>query len=194
MSTAPRILTIELSTYWHIGTGGGEGAQLDAVMHRDKDGLPELPGKALKGLLRDAVRHWEQVGGYPTAIEVATTLFGEEGNDGGGLLRVDTARLDDADRLALKNDPSLRQMLFHQLASTEMDGATGTAESASLRTMEVAVPLTLRASIEPLREGPTDLDWAAQLQEALPCLRSLGKVRNRGLGRIGNLELNESKA
>lgn len=54
--TAPasRLLKLELHSFWHPGTGRGDGAAADAVVHRDADGLPELPGRTVKGLLRAA--------------------------------------------------------------------------------------------------------------------------------------------
>ena len=48
-------LTFTLLSYWHAGTGAGRGGDADAVVQRDDDGLPYLPGKSVKGLIRDAV-------------------------------------------------------------------------------------------------------------------------------------------
>ncbi len=48
-------LKFELSSYWHIGSGLGSDAIADAVVVRDVDQLPVLPGRTIKGLLRDAM-------------------------------------------------------------------------------------------------------------------------------------------
>lgn len=53
-AAATRMLKLELSSFWHPGTGRGDGAAADAVVHRGADGLPELPGRTVKGLLRAA--------------------------------------------------------------------------------------------------------------------------------------------
>jgi hypothetical protein len=58
-------LTIELFSWWHAGSGLGRGGDADALVIRDRDGLPYLPGKTLKGLLRDAVQLAEDHGRLP---------------------------------------------------------------------------------------------------------------------------------
>ena len=50
------ILEFKLSSYWHIGSGTGADAVVDAVVARDGDGLPVIPGRTIKGLLRDAMQ------------------------------------------------------------------------------------------------------------------------------------------
>ena len=52
----------ELLTYWHAGTGRGDGERADAVVQRTADGLPFLPGRTVKGLLRHAVELGRRVG------------------------------------------------------------------------------------------------------------------------------------
>lgn len=49
-----RTLRFELHTFWHPGTGRGDGALADAAVHKTAEGLPFLPGRTVKGLLRDA--------------------------------------------------------------------------------------------------------------------------------------------
>lgn len=48
-------VTFSLLTWWHAGTGRGHGEQADAVVQRTPEGLPYLPGKTVKGLLRAAL-------------------------------------------------------------------------------------------------------------------------------------------
>ena len=45
---------IALFSYWAIGSGTGQGKGLDNILLKDDDNLPFIPGKTLKGLLRDA--------------------------------------------------------------------------------------------------------------------------------------------
>lgn len=48
-------LAFDLLTYWHAGTGRGKAAGADAIVQRSPEGLPYLPGRTVKGLLRQAV-------------------------------------------------------------------------------------------------------------------------------------------
>lgn len=50
-------LTYSLSFYseWHCGSGLAAGADVDALVVKDRDGLPYVPGKTIKGLVREAV-------------------------------------------------------------------------------------------------------------------------------------------
>ena len=41
-------------TDWHCGSGLAAGADVDALVIKDSDGLPYIPGKTMKGLLREA--------------------------------------------------------------------------------------------------------------------------------------------
>ena len=50
-----RLLSFELLSWWHAGSGRGAGTILDATVHRSPLGLPEIPGKTVKGLLRAAM-------------------------------------------------------------------------------------------------------------------------------------------
>ena len=39
---------------WHCGSGLSSGSDLDALVIKDKDNFPFIPGKTLKGLIREA--------------------------------------------------------------------------------------------------------------------------------------------
>ncbi len=57
------VLIVEISGWWHAGTGRGGGEDADAVVAKDRYGLPYLPGRHLKGLLRDAclrLERWQE--------------------------------------------------------------------------------------------------------------------------------------
>ena len=45
---------IEFTSFWHTGSGLSSGTESDIVVIKDKNGLPYIPGKTLKGLLREA--------------------------------------------------------------------------------------------------------------------------------------------
>lgn len=189
-----RQLVIHISSYWHAGTGRGHGSALDAAVHRDGRGLPALPGRTVKGLVRDAVHRWESFGGFgppesglPTVTE---RLFGPYGSDGSdtwpGLLRFSDAELapDVAEYLA--RHPELVDPLFRSHFSTAVDPATGTARDGSLRGVELVIPLTLLSTIttvEVARHRDLLGCWPDRVREALPLVQGVGSARSRGLGR-----------
>jgi CRISPR/Cas system CMR subunit Cmr4 (Cas7 group RAMP superfamily) len=39
---------------WHCGSGLSSGSDLDALVVKDAEGFPFIPGKTLKGLLKEA--------------------------------------------------------------------------------------------------------------------------------------------
>ena len=48
------IYKIEFQSYWHIGSGLSTGTANDASLLKDRNNFPFIPGKTLKGLIRDA--------------------------------------------------------------------------------------------------------------------------------------------
>ena len=182
--------------YWHAGSGRGRGAQVDAVVQRDRFGLPYLPGKTLRGLLRNAVLNTETWGllkkDYGT--DITAMLFGDEG-DKPGLLRISSASLPEDEKSWLADNDTdtdtegnLRSGLYRELYRTAIQHETGTAKDQSLRGMEVSVPLILKADINvianPLNSNSTILDnWQDILRFSLPLIRAIGNNRSRGLGR-----------
>jgi hypothetical protein len=174
-------LEIEFLDYWIAGTGEEEAGGADLTTARDPLGLPCLPGRALRGLLRDAVHELEQLGACGTGRTQA--LFGARGGaQSPGALRVSSARLpDELGRGIVAR--GLSHQLFASLRQTAIDPEAGTAAAGSLRQIEVAVPLTLRAEVE-LLAGHDCPGWQHTLAEALPLVRGAGRARSRGLGRL----------
>ncbi len=183
-------IIIDLTSYWHAGGGRGAGRVYDAVVHRDRDGLPVLPGRHLKGLLRDACARAE-AWSWP-GFERGTTaaLFGEapetvtDRPPKPGCLRVGDATLpEDLSRWLATDGRAYLPHLFRGLYSTAVEHETGTAEKHSLRGMEVTVPLTLTARIEPLPGRQAPEDWPQRIEAALCLIDAVGAHRSRGLGR-----------
>lgn len=181
----------ELLTWWHAGSGRGDGERADAVVQVSSAGLPYLPGRTVKGLLRAAAA---TVGAseQDLAAWFGTALLGtgervkalEEARflTKAGSLTFSSATLGPAWEAYAKSLPSRGALrpLFALLATTAVDHDTGTARDRSLRTVEVAAPMILSATVE----GPEGERWFPALQTAAPFLRSLGSGRNRGLGRV----------
>lgn len=189
-----RTLKIEILSYWHPGTGRGQGRHLDAITHRNESGLPCLPGRTVKGLLRDAVHRWESFGGYgigdsdyPSLTE---QLFGPYGTEGvktwPGLLRFSDATLTESEAAYLAGNSQLLKGLYRNHYATAIDHKTGTAEKNSLRGIELVVPLTLHAKVDLVSSAACsemETCWPELLAPALHMIRAVGAHRSRGLGR-----------
>lgn len=183
---------------WHAGTGRGEGAGADALVNIDAAGLPFLPGRTVKGLLRDAAEIAVHAGALDRAAWEAA--FGHEGERGDDATRYGTvpgqlvfgsAHLgeDLADVAAWRAwgeqspPPPGRAQLFRTVAATALDQG-GSAAQGTLRTVQVAVPAPLVAAVH-LSPGAS-LDRPAALgvlRAAAPLLYAIGAHRTRGLGR-----------
>lgn len=177
-------LELELLDYWHAGSSRGRGVEYDAEVLRTAAGLPYLPGRSLRGLLREGLLQAEESGLPEVAPGLVAAWFGDEGEP--GRLYVSNATLGaEMERwAATTDDTAAKAALFCPLASTAIDPDSGTAQDKSLRTVEVAVPVTLHAAVR-LSAGPEDRATAiAALAAGLRFVRGLGKTRRRGLGRV----------
>ncbi|NOZ85852.1 MAG: hypothetical protein GXP49_06250 [Deltaproteobacteria bacterium] len=197
------VLKIDIHSYWHAGSGRGRGAEADAVVMKTRSGLPYLPGRTIKGLVRESMRLAESSGVYPGLKGRTDELFGQRDsvvdsehdkgagrfNVRSGALRFSDARLGRTQEehekwesfASTNKGKELEANLFSILSSTAMD-EKGLAKNKTLRSVEVAVPLTLYAFVEPV-DGTDPAEWLNDLEKALPLLRALGSKRTRGFGR-----------
>lgn len=199
-------IKFDIHSYWRAGTGRGGGALLDEVVHKDAYDLPCIPGRSVKGLLRNAVycaEKWgllNDSGGDPKNTALTQSWFGTKGDhlkNSPGILGFSDAVLepDLLDYLLLLREETNGLELFqeyvryfyHYIHATAIDANTGSAKDKSLRAMEVTIPLTLTAQLHILQ--PEQLNtktpkWCEILTRCLPLIRGLGTSRNRGLGRV----------
>jgi CRISPR/Cas system CSM-associated protein Csm3 (group 7 of RAMP superfamily) len=186
-----RWIQVELLGPWHISSGHGAGPTADSTVIRSAGGLPYLPGRTLRGLLRDGLQRAEDLG----RVEKGRTaeLFGtwsfERDSQGKplhtrrdtdpGKLFVDSATLSADFEHYAATDPVWAEAFISTVATTALEG--GVALDHTLRTVEVAIPMTLSARLE----GPEDdSTWPSDLERALPWIRGLGLMRSRGYGRV----------
>lgn len=176
------ILSFDIKSDWHIGNGQEGGAYADALVVKNHLNLPYLPGKSIKGLLRQA---------FQTAVynqwfadeNILKTLFGyeNEGEFSQGTIQVSSAQLSEAESdFFLKNKGAMKH-LTRVLQSTAIDKTSGVAQEGSLRSMEVAVPMQLRAEITLTDNMPEFNQW---LNDAITLITELGAKRHRGLGQV----------
>lgn len=173
-------LTFTIVSYWHAGSGAGEGARLDAITAEKAYGLPYLPGKTVKGLLREAVLMVEECGKLPAKTTEA--LFGTATtryDSTAGQLEITDATLPDDFQNWARLNQEKGPFLFHTVSSTCINNE-GTAETDTLRCIEVSIPMSLMSFVESEVEPPY---WIDTLKLAAPFVRHIGTHRHRGLGR-----------
>jgi CRISPR/Cas system CSM-associated protein Csm3 (group 7 of RAMP superfamily) len=163
---------------WHCGSGLAAGADTDALVIKDRDGLPYVPGRTIKGLLREAVVMLQQFSDIPE--ESITRLFGQGGDSDGFGCRSDVsftnATLKENERLTIL-DSQLTDGLFVSVTATAI-GEDGIAIDHSLRKIETTIPCTLHGTIINVTEDDIEL-----LTRAFKWIKRLGLGRNRGYGR-----------
>ncbi|MBB1420790.1 hypothetical protein H5200_02510 [Pseudoalteromonas sp. SG43-7] len=182
-------LIFNIHSDWHIGCGKEGGAYADALCLKDNDGLPYIPGKSCKGLLKEAFLLASHSGWLKTSQ--VQQWFGQESKDGQtqqGILQISSAQLTAQERHYILTKQASKH-LYRVLQFTAIDATTGTAKPTSLRSLEVAVPMALIAQISLNTTHPNyHSQTANEFNELLPdivCLISeLGNKRHRGLGKV----------
>lgn len=168
---------IEFFSDWHCGSGLAAGADVDALVVKDQNGLPFVPGKTMKGLVREAVENILQ---FQTneKININETFgfFDDKERKEKGCLFFSNAELPkDQQKAILANNAA--EYLYRSVASTAI-GEDGIAVEHSLRKMEVVVPCKLEGTIKNVPE-----DMKGTVEKGLHFIKRLGLNRNRGLGR-----------
>lgn len=172
---------IEFLSEWHIGSGLGAGAESDATILMDAKGMPYIPGKTIKGLLRDAMNDISEVKPDKISEEDILNIFGQKSTLGKedklrkGNAHFSNAILEQNEYDAIVTN-GLQDYLLKNVASTAID-RYGVADDKSLRTQQVCMPLALQGSIQIDEKCKTKMVLATQW------LKGAGVNRNRGLGR-----------
>ncbi|HIP30562.1 MAG TPA: CRISPR-associated protein [Campylobacterales bacterium] len=159
---------VKFLDYWHLSSGLSAGAKLDSTVVKDKNGLPYLSGKTLKGLLREMAELLKEE-------SFVKSCFGDEGVDM-GICYFSNATLPSTLSKEIK-EHNLQERLYDVLASTKI-GEKDIAVTNSLREIEVVVPISLEGYID---DVPTE--YKEQLIASLKMIKRMGLNRNRGLGR-----------
>ncbi len=161
--------------YWHLSSGLSAGAKLDSTVVRDENGLPYIPGKTIKGLIREQSNN-------DKFLEIC---FGEEGNKI-GKCHFSNAEIEENNKKIIIND-SLQNQLFDEIASTKIDD-NGIAKSGSLREIEVVIPMSLYGEITNIPD-----EYKQEMINCLKKIKRMGLNRNRGLGRCLIADKGEKK-
>ncbi len=200
------IYKIKFHSEWHAGSGLTSGSDLDALVVKDTDGLPFVPGKTLKGLFQEAA--FELFGEsfkaeydkLPKGQSDKNTLehfipkvfgfFDEKKVKESKLHVKGTAFFSNAVLSASlqkeAKDCGVVDYFYRDITSTAIRD-NGIAEKGSLRRMQTVIPCELVATI-----SKVDEKYEADLIKCLKYIKRLGQNRNRGLGRC-TLEVVEPK-
>lgn len=168
---------IELFSDWHCGSGLSAGADLDLLVIKDSNRLPFVPGKTIKGLLREAVEVLSELqpSNSEQNSELVTQVFGKEASSQGCAF-FKNAELEENVKTVIIVE-KLQEFLYRSISSTAIND-DGVAEEHSLRKMEVTVPCILQGEILSVPDECEEL-----LVKGLMMVKRLGQNRNRGLGR-----------
>ncbi len=208
-----RTLAFNLLTWWHPGTGRGDGVTADAVVRKGKeDKLPFLPGRTVKGLVREACR----VGAAAGVLDSATLedLFGTgppkqgespEHNEFKRVRALEQARFgtkkgdlrfSSAHLGATRNEQDdwsswarWRDREDESRVTPELYGYV--SQTAICRDTGIAKDQTLRTievvvpmTLHAFITGSNATPWDAIDESVRLFLRTLGSHRNRGFGRV----------
>jgi len=174
---------IDFTSFWHTGSGLSSGTDSDLVVIKDENGLPFIPGKTLKGLLREAA---EIINAYNSTIvtkKFITKVFGERSEEGVSAKPKEAvcfftdAYLSEDIKQYLNNNEEQKTILYKNIASTKIN-SDGQAVDHSLRQIQVSIPLELYAEVIDLPN-----EYKIQLENCFSWVKKMGLNRSRGLGR-----------
>ncbi|MDD4191711.1 MAG: RAMP superfamily CRISPR-associated protein [Mangrovibacterium sp.] len=169
---------------WHCGSGLTSGSDLDQLVIKDRDGFPMIPGKTLKGLLKEAAEEIIGLQGTDPRNEAFITdffgYFDEKPNEESKIHTKGKAYFTDAvvsPYLKGEADKETVKFFYRGIAATAIS-EKGIAAQGSLRTLETTIPCSLYAAVLAV-----DDSYIPELKKCMQWVKRLGQNRNRGLGR-----------
>lgn len=190
MTEKTAVLTLNFRSWWVSGTGGGRGRHLDAVGHRDADGLPAMPMSQVKGTLRETAERLALAGRAGWCNTLVKQIFGARTDAGGASSEGAVAFLGDAeipacDRKGLvgagKCARRRRGELYRRIAATQV-GERGAALDRTLRYVEAAAPVRITGHLEWVSGAAPHSDWITLLDAACAATLAFGKLKLDGYG------------
>lgn len=170
---------IEFFSYWHSGSGLSAGADVDVLVLKDKNNLPYISGKTIKGLIREAVEDTLYFKGEEKEVLFRKTFgyFKASKDDmvKGEAFFTNIELSENIQKAIIENNIS--KFLYSSVSSTAID-ENGIAINHSLRKMQTVVPCSLEGAIINVPD-----DFVTEIETGLKFIKRLGQNRNRGLGR-----------
>lgn len=173
--------------YWHLSSGLSGGAKIDSSVVKDKNALPYAPGKTIKGLLREMAEELGECGFvnecFGASTDTKDSCYDESKKGQRGVCYFSNASIDEQTRQEIITN-KLQDHLYDIIASTKIgkkdrkNEVEGIAVDASLREIEVVVPISLYGEINDIPQ-----EHVEKIKESLALIKRAGLNRNRGLGR-----------
>lgn len=182
-------IRIEFISDWHVGSGLGSGPVADSILTRDINGLPFIPGRAVKGALREGA--WRLALCRKDLADLVDVLWGtaslERVSNRPGKLAVDSARLPrDIAAWLLAQDVETRSQYVGDMTMIRYLTALGPnrmVRPQSLRAIECGIPGLFFESQIAIDAPGLARDWlAAYFAAVCAAVKSIGADRARGLG------------
>lgn len=171
---------IKFHSLWHCGSGLSAGADLDTLVIKDTNKMPFIPGKTLKGLIKEAVEDYLFFTGQNSIDSIQKLFyktFGDESKGEVGCAFFSNANLEIEEYNAIVSN-KLQDYLYTGISSTAISEETGTAKSHSLRRIQAVIPCIMYAEIENLPS-----EFIPYIEKGLSLIKRMGQNRNHGLGR-----------
>ena len=186
MAQQKYIMQIQLLSDTLIGSAEGYGAIIDKDSVFDEVGLPIIPGKRIKGILREQAELLEKFGGLNSVVE----LFGKSGlvDKNTEYLSVSSFTLADyqANKEYLKyliqeGQISRSEVIeyfttLRMMTSIDKDGIAADTSLRTFRVLNKGLVFTGELHFEPSQKIYFD--------SIISLSRRIGSMRNRGLGHI----------
>jgi len=173
--------------YWHLSSGLSGGAKLDSTVTKDNDNIPYVPGKTIKGLVREMAlkndcKFLDRV--FGTTSDKNDKCYNKEQKLLSGECYFSNATLNSITKNEIVSN-KLQDNLYDIVASTKID-ENSIAVDDSLREIEVVVPFEIEGDILNI----PNQDDANKLIKSLKLIKRMGFNRNRGLGRCEFRDIN----
>ena len=186
-------LIIELLSDLCVADGGVYNSLLDTDVCHDEYGLPYIPGKRIKGCLRECALELQDWGTVELQVKndnPIEALFGKKGDSNNkSAIRISDARLEGnknlikeikAGNATLYHPQNVLEQYTYIRSQTSIDSETGVARKNSLRTMRV-----INRGWKFIAEVESNDNVSKKLlSDICRCLRNMGLSRTRGLGEV----------
>ena len=182
-----KLIQIELQSDLAAGSGYAFGTNIDSDIVYDDVGLPYIPSRRIKGVMREAAENIAIVLKHPVSV-----LFGKgKENDTTGIMVEDGL---------LENHASIRKMLVFEKDVSDQDVLSlftsvrtqtrmedGIADDKSLRKIRLVnqySPMEKGKNLVFFAPVSCQEEWEEDIKNILLAVRSIGLKRNRGLGSV----------